>query len=276
MNANQLQIIRDWVQTFADGFRDAAGELPWVVAEKLVHMQRVATNMRELAQDLEWPAEQIHLAEALGWLHDTGRFIQYRDFGHFHDPTSANHGFLGADAIAAAPWFAELEETVRYTLETGVRFHNAKTIPPDVPADRLPQLKLIRDADKLDIFRVVAEGLEHDGFQDLISAWPGLAVNDTINPALLQEIQSHRQGDYAHVRSLADFLLLVISWIFALYYEPTRQRVYRDGMFATLARFLPQNPATRPILDEARHLLTHFDEAANVSPAAPSEQDIPC
>ena len=66
MNANQLQIIRDWVQTFADGFRDAAGELPWVVAEKLVHMQRVATNMRELAQDLEWPAEQIHLAEALG------------------------------------------------------------------------------------------------------------------------------------------------------------------------------------------------------------------
>ena len=109
------------------------------------------------------------------------------------------------------------EETVRYTLETGVRFHNAKTIPPDVPADRLPQLKLIRDADKLDIFRVVAEGLEHDGFQDLISAWPGLAVNDTINPALLQEIQSHRQGDYAHVRSLADFLLLVISWIFALY-----------------------------------------------------------
>ncbi len=122
----------------------------------------------------------------------------------------------------------------------------------------------------------MAEGLEHDGFQDLISAWPGLAVNDTINPALLQEIQSHRQGDYAHVRSLADFLLLVISWIFALYYEPTRQRVYRDGMFATLARFLPQNPATRPILDEARHLLTHFDEAANVSPAAPSEQDIPC
>lgn len=269
MNARQLQTVCDWVQTFADGFRDTAGELPWVVSEKLIHMQHVADNMRELAQELEWPAEEVRLAEALGWLHDAGRFIQYRDYGHFHDPTSANHGFLGADAVTAAEWFAGLAQPECKTLQTAIRFHNAKSIPPHVPAPQLPLLRLIRDADKLDIFRVVAEGLNRDGFQDLIRVWPGLSVAETINPVLLQEIQAHRQGDFANIRSLADFLLLVISWIFLLHYAPTRKRVDRDGMFATLARFLPQCPATGQILNEARHLLRHFDKSTSFSPPHP-------
>ena len=215
----------------------------------------LAANARDIARDLDWPPEEIRLAEALGWLHDVGRFDQFDRHGHFQDASSFNHGHHGADLAEHSGLLDDLDDESCACLLNGIRHHNAKCIPAGLPPDHLRFLQLLRDADKLDIFRVVTEGLERDGFRELAGLWPGVDLDGPLHPALLQDIASGRNGDIAHVRSLADFLLLQASWIYSLHFAPTRQRVRQRRVLDTLASRLPDLPDVRAIFDNLRRFL---------------------
>lgn len=269
MTADQLRQIRNWVETYAEGFRTAAADLPAPIALKLDHTRHVAENAREIARELGWAPEDVHTAEALGWLHDVGRFIQYAEFGHFHDATSFNHGQRGADVVRDSGLLADLDDESRAGLLDGIRHHNAKTIPADLPAARRRLLELIRDADKLDIYRVVIEGLERDGFRELANLWPHIDLKGPVHPRLLREFQTRRDVDVAHVRSLADFLLLQAFWIYDLHYEPTRDRIRRRHILETIGSYLPDQPAIREILGHLRTYL-QADAPREFPPNAPS------
>lgn len=252
MQSAQLRKIRDWVESYA---RAGRNDLPAAVALKLDHTRRVAENARDIARDLGWSPEDIDLAEALGWLHDVGRFAQFNEFGHFHDASSFNHGHRGADLVRDSGPLVDLDEESRATLLDGIRHHNAKTIPAGLPPDHVRFLQLIRDADKLDIFRVVAEGLVRDGFLELADLWPHIDLDGPINPLLLQEIRSRKQGDITHVKSLADFLLLEASWLYDLHWAPARARARHAHVLDTLAARLPSDPDVCTVLDEIRRFL---------------------
>lgn len=255
MTADQLDRIRDWLQAFVDSYRAADGVLPDAVALKLDHTRRVAENARDIARDLGWTPEDVDLAEALGWLHDAGRFAQFGDFGHFQDATSFNHGHRGADLVRDSGVLDNLDEKSRACLLDGIRHHNAKRIPSDLPPDHVRLLQLIRDADKLDIFRVVAEGVERDGFRELADMWPHIHLDGPVNPLLLGDIRARNQGDVAHVESLADFLLLEASWLCELHFAPARARARRARVLDTLAAHLPADPDVRAVLDGIRGFL---------------------
>lgn len=255
MTADQLDRIRDWLQAFVDSYRAADGVLPDAVALKLDHTRRVAENARDIARDLDWSPEDVDLAEALGWLHDVGRFAQFGEFGHFHDASSFNHGHRGADLVRESGVLDDLDEKSGGCLLDGIRHHNAKRIPAGLPPDHVRFLQLIRDADKLDIFRVVAEGLERDGFRELADMWPHIHLDGPIHPLLLQDIRARNQGDVAHVESLADFLLLEASWLCELHSAPARVRARRARVLDTLAAHLPADPDVRAVLDGIRGFL---------------------
>lgn len=255
MTEEQLERIRTGFLAFVEGFRDPAADLAPGLALKLEHTRRVAGHARDIARELGWSPEDVRMAEALGWLHDVGRFVQFAEFGHFHDASSFNHGQRGADVVEQSGMIAGLRAARRRCLLAAIRHHNAKTIPPAISRNCRPFLKLIRDADKLDIFRVVIEELERDGFRELADMWPHVALDGPVNPLLQREIRERRHGDVAHVRSLADFLLIEASWIYDLQYAPTRERVRRNGALEALAAYLPDDPATREILDDVRQVL---------------------
>lgn len=259
MTADQLQQIRNWVETYMEGFRAAPGNLPAPIALKLDHTRHVAENAREIARELGWVPEDVHAAEALGWLHDVGRFAQFAEFGHFHDATSVDHGLRSCEIVQAAGLLAMLPADERDGLLESVRHHNAKSIPPTISPAGLPFLKLLRDADKLDIYRVVIEGLKRDGFRELADLWPHIDLDGPVHPRLLREIHTRRDADVVHVLSLADFLLLQAFWIYDLHYEPTRDRIRRRRILETIGSYLPDQPAIREILG---HLRTYLQTGA--------------
>ncbi|MDY0149567.1 MAG: HD domain-containing protein [Kiritimatiellia bacterium] len=255
MTADQLHPIPLWVDAYVTQIHGADTPPPAALTLKLNHTRQVAANAREIAQQLDWPAHAVRLGEALGWLHDVGRFAQFAEFGHYHDATSFNHGWRGAEIVADAGLLASLSAISQACLLDGIRHHNAKTLPAEIAASSLPYLKLIRDADKLDIFRVVIEGLERDGFQELAAMWPHIDLHGPINPRLLQDIRAHQQADLLHVRSLADFLVLQASWMLTLNYAPTAHLAQERGVLDTLAAYLPGDPAADNFMNEMRDVL---------------------
>ena len=269
MTAAELIQIHAWVETYAESHRQASAGLPPPIALKLEHTRRVAENARLIARELNWPPEDIHTSEALGWLHDVGRFAQYAEHGHFHDATSVDHGLRGVQVVRDSGILDALPDAIHDCLLEGIRHHNAQSIPGSVPPHALPFLKLVRDADKLDIYRVVAEEIDRDGFRELASMWPHIDLDGPVSPGLLAEIRTQRNIDLRHIRTLADFLLLQAFWIYDLHYEPTRALIRQRRILETLETHLPPDPAVAAILEAIRSFLQDNAPPTPHLPAAP-------
>ena len=253
MNSEQLALIQVWFEKYVDGFCPSSSGLPSPLFLKRVHTRAVASNARLIACELDWSEEDIRMSEALGWLHDVGRFAQFAEFGHFHDAASVDHGLRGFEITAASGVLNSLSSPRREAILESIRHHNAKDIPPTPAPLTLRFLKLIRDADKLDIYRVVIDELRKNRFRELSKIWPHVRLDGPVNPDLLKEIQTRRNVDLIHVKSLADFLVLQAHWIYDLHYAPTRKQVRQRRILESLSTYLPAHPGAQEFFRQAEN-----------------------
>ncbi len=133
-----------------------------MIRHKVEHTFRVAGNCERIAASLGMNGEDVAFAWFLGLLHDIGRFEQVRRFGTFIDSVSVDHAEFGADLLFRENLIdsfltENLQEDELFLLETAIRLHNKLTLPEDLNQKTRRFCEIIRDADKADIFRVVAE-----------------------------------------------------------------------------------------------------------------------
>jgi hypothetical protein len=239
MDIVHLRKIKHWFQNYVDTFNDHNGQWHRFCEVKVDHCRRVAHEMRTLSKSLNWLPTGVLVAEAIGWLHDIGRFSQFRDFGTFSDAQSVNHGVRGWQVILQSNIVSDLPDNEQQSILDAVYFHNGKALPGDLGKESLAMLKLIRDADKLNIFYVVYDALVQDGFQDLQHMLPHIKMDGPINPIILNELRWKRACSLTEVRSLTDFMLLQLSWIYDINYLPTFQQIAQRDIIANLLSYLP-------------------------------------
>ncbi len=248
----QLQGTVDWFVGYTQTFASGDGRFHPPLQLKVAHSKRVADNARKLAVDLGWNPAEANGAEALGWLHDIGRFSQFAEFGTFTDATSINHGERGWEIIQKAGILSMLQPSEQKILLAGIRYHNAKTEPDHLNKESLRFLKLIRDADKLDIFHIVLDSVKKDGFQDLPGMLPQVNLAASLSPKVLREVQKHRSCSIEDVRSLEDFLLMQLSWIYDLNYPAALELVSERGMVGRIEQHLPKKRQVWQVVQTAR------------------------
>ena len=119
--------------------------------------------------------------------------------------------------------------------------------PPELAGEDLPaDLALlrdvahtVRDADKLDIFRVLENLVATTDWRRDRTAFWNLSPDDRPNPEVVKAIAERRPVDYQHIRSLADFVLIQVGWMVSGLYFRTSRRICRDrGHLAFRRRFL--------------------------------------
>ncbi|NCC77879.1 MAG: HD domain-containing protein, partial [Clostridia bacterium] len=83
-------------------FYDEQGRENRFLALKTIHTGHVAQNARAIAEAITAPPiPDPDMAEAVGWLHDVGRYTQLTEFGSFYDANTINHGQRGRDVLEA-------------------------------------------------------------------------------------------------------------------------------------------------------------------------------
>lgn len=124
---------------------------------KIAHMIRVKDINTLFAQRLGLNQEQVNLATAIGLLHDIGRFVQVKKYNTFIDPISVDHSEAGADLLFKEGLIKELIDDRNYDfiIEKAIRNHGKFEIEKGLDEKTLLQCKLIRDADKTDIYNVM-------------------------------------------------------------------------------------------------------------------------
>lgn len=112
--------------------------------------------------------------------------------------------------------------------------------------------RLIRDADKLDIFHIVYHALIRDGFQDLPKMLPQVQLDGAINPVVIDPLRKDRACSFGEVKSLGDFLLFQLSWVYDINFVPTMKQIAHRNILSYIAQWLPKNdPAINDLLTNA-------------------------
>ena len=240
-----LASLRRHFEAFAARFADEGG-LPYPLELKRRHSARVGQFARRIARELGWGGWDQAAAEGAGWLHDVGRFPQFARFATFQDHRSLDHGEEGFRLLEAEPFLEAWPPEERPRLASAVRFHNKRDVPPSCPELHRPLTLLIRDADKLDVFEVVQDAIDEGRIGEILS---GVSLDAPPSPEFLAELQ-HGQTSvaYRHLYSLADFLLLQLSWIYNMNYPISFRLLSASGVLDRLVSRLPETPPVQSLV----------------------------
>lgn len=215
---------------YVDGFRGADGELPAMMRLKRVHTGFVVKNAELIADGEKFDADTREAALAAALLHDTGRYEQLRLYNTFRDSDSVDHAVFSHDIVKEKGWLemAFADARTRAAVLKAVLYHNRREIPSglDVLAETCSHV--VRDADKLDIFRVLEDQVAHTDWRSDSRAFWNLAVSAPPNPTVIDCIERRQPVDYQHIKSLSDFVLIQIGWMISGLHFATSRRLCRE------------------------------------------------
>jgi hypothetical protein len=223
-----------YVATFAQG-----GSLPFLLQLKYDHSLRVAENCRTLALHSGWSAEEVETAYLVGLLHDTGRFSQFREYRTFLDRNSVDHAARGTQILHTFNVLHDLPSARRRLVHEAVSLHNRKILPPALKPLIARYASLIRDADKIDIFRVVLDAIDDGSIALMPELTFQLDLKGPLSPDTLVCLRERKAIAYEQIRSLNDLVVLLLSWIYELSFEASRDLIRVAKVPDRIRAFLP-------------------------------------
>jgi putative nucleotidyltransferase with HDIG domain len=250
MDEAQAAGVREWFSVYVDRFR-SGGALSPALELKLDHSLRVAADAAEIARESGWPAGAVRTARTLGLLHDVGRFPQFAEFGTFNDSRSVDHGDRGLQVLEREGTLADLDGTCRRGILDGVRHHNARALPEGLADESLRLARAVRDADKLDICRVVLQALDGGQADATAGLLGGLDPRASPSADVLDCLRQGHVVASKTVRNLADLLLLQASWVYDVNYPAAMRRLRDRRVLERIQRGLPDDPEVGEVVRRA-------------------------
>lgn len=242
MSGPDLASFREFLGRYVDGFLTGDPAFDENIEIKRDHSLRVAGHASRIADSLGLAPDLDTACRLAGLFHDLGRFEQYRDFRTFDDRSSVDHGRLGAAVLGRTPALDRTFGRVRRLVRAAVMLHNRRRLPPAAPQDCLLVTRVVRDADKLDIFRVM---LAHFAPQRALNPVVTLGLKDqpgAWSASIAADIRGRRLADYGSMAYVNDFKLLLLSWVYDLNFPAARQALARSGLLHGLIALLPDAP----------------------------------
>lgn len=172
-----------WLTNYISEFKTEEPCIKQNIDLKEEHTEKVVLEAISLAKVLGWGERDVCLAGLIARFHDLARFEQFTQYQTFKDKDSRDHGDWGAELFEELNPLPQLTGEDRRILLTAIRYHNKKLISEELTGRELLHCRLIRDADKIDIYRVVTQS-------DVSFVGVGKIEKNTISPyfSLLPEL----------------------------------------------------------------------------------------
>lgn len=212
---------------------------------KREHSLRVLDNARILVHDLDLCEDDARTVLLAALYHDLGRFPQLEEYGTLNDAESEDHGKISVRALLRRGLLDDLVKEARRAVVGAVFLHNKRCVPSGLPGLMDTALRVVRDSDKLDIFRVMIDNLNEAACRDNPTVVLGLKYDGTAYTSGIAEAVGRGElADYRSMRWINDFKLLLLAWVYDLNFTASRRLLAQRGMARTVADMLP---ATREL-----------------------------
>lgn len=268
------------INTFAEYVRnyDPSDEK---IKLKIDHTYRVAGMCQRIAESLGLSEPDVDIAWLLGMLHDIGRFEQIRRFGTFNDAQSVDHAEFGADLLfkeglirkfaegyyeeceLARSGNEEAEQIIKNNehhnkdtglLEMAIRQHNKYRVKEDLTERQRMFCDILRDADKVDIFKVNAD-IPMEIIYDVTTEE---LKNGVITKEVLESFYKKETVLKSVRRSAVDHIVGHISLLFELVYKESYRQAREQGYVYKLLDFKSDVPEVNAEFDDMRKYVDEF------------------
>lgn len=241
MEQSQLDELYVWFDTYVQTYNDIDTEGFRNILLKVEHTRKVCEIMALLAAEEGLSPEEARIATAVALLHDVGRFPQFRRWRTFRDSDSDNHARLGIEVLREQSLLDRLPAAERLLIEEAVRFHNLLALPLRFRSPTALYIRLIRDADKLDIWRIFLDYFRQPENLRPSAVTLGFPDLPEVTPTCIRELAAGRVIRLEDIRVLNDFKLLQISWVYDLNFRSSCRLLQQRGYIAALAATIPLN-----------------------------------
>ena len=208
---------------------------------KAKHTLKVMNASKKIAKSLKMEKEDIKLAQIIGLLHDIGRFEQIKTYNTFNDNESVNHGELGIKILFDENLIRKFIKDDKYDsfIRIAIYNHNRLKIQDELSPKELLFAKIIRDADKVDIFRV----LEESSIEAIYNC--DCMENEEISPDILEDFFENKSINYINRKTNADKCVTYMAYIFDFNFNYSIKIIKKNKCIEKLAsRIKFKNPKT--------------------------------
>ncbi len=248
--------LQSWFEIYVSGFASDDPRIQENMDLKAAHTRRVRAAILDIGASLKLPTADLCMAEATAWLHDIGRFEQYTRYGTFMDHRSEDHAALGVKVIEKSGVLDQLKHLDSHMIKRVVGSHNRAELPHGEDERTLFFLRLLRDADKIDIWRVVATYYQHSNGHRNAAIELNLPDLPEISPPVYETLMNGSLVRMADLRTLNDFKLLQMGWIYDVNFPRTFQIVREKGYLEAIRDALScMSTRTSDVYSRARSYL---------------------
>ena len=233
-----LSEMHGWMAAYMKSFYSADAEVQQGILIKETHTGYVTANCVELAKNLNFSRHDTELAEIIGLFHDVGRFRQYSLYKTFNDADSEDHADLGLKVIDELDFFSRLDAADLEIVRFAIQQHNKKTIAPTDDERKILFAKVIRDADKLDIYRVLEPFLAQENADRMPKFIKGVARPE-VSPDFVEKFVRGEQTDYREIRTNGDRKIVRLMWLYDINFAWTMKKIVERGYIEKIVENLP-------------------------------------
>lgn len=209
---------------------------------KVDHTFRVANLCERIGKTVDSDTDLLWLC---GVLHDIGRFEQVRRFNTFSDAISVDHALLGSQLLfdegLLDRFKVNLDDSQLRLLKLAISNHSLYKIENGLSDIEQTYCNVLRDADKIDIFRVNCdtplEDIYNFSTEELKKSPVGDDVKNCFNKhtAVLRSLKKYP----------ADFIVGHICLVFELVYPISTRIAKEQGYIDKLLSFQSDNNETK-------------------------------
>ncbi|MCB2196532.1 MAG: HD domain-containing protein [Bacteroidetes bacterium] len=242
-----VEKYKNWFTHYTQKIIDKYPDLSENIEIKVDHCWKVSAEIVGLARNLRLPESDVLLAEIIGLFHDVGRFRQYVRYQTFSDSKSQNHAELALDVLQEYEVLNDLSDEEQEIIQKAILNHSRAEIIPDENEKVNFCSKLIRDADKLDIWRLITEYYMVKEQKENMTLQLELPDEDEVTDEVLEAILNKQVVLKESMKTLNDFKLLQIAWLFDLNFSYSIQRVYKKRYLNKIFDSLPHNDKIKQV-----------------------------
>ncbi|MDD5064794.1 MAG: HD domain-containing protein [Phycisphaerae bacterium] len=241
MEQEQLKKLKAWFDDYAAGFYGSDKVVNANLKLKEEHSRRVCEEMSYLTDELGLSSNQKRIADAIAILHDVGRFKQFVKHRTYSDFKSLNHCLLAVEVIRQEKVLEQADKREKELIEKAIEYHGLIEMPAGLEEETLLFARLIRDADKLDIFYVVMEYSEqYRNDPQKFTLELEFPDNSGYSAEVIEAILCGRRIEYKKLQTLNDMMLCQLGWVYDVNFPATLKRIKHRRFLEKIFDFLPK------------------------------------
>lgn len=187
---------------------------------KYDHTLRVVDFAKIICQNEKCNEEETSVAIICSLLHDIARFEEWT---RYHSWNEIDHGDLGFEILSNNDYVLKyVSDKYKTTVLSTVKYHNKIDIPDNLDNFTLKILKIVRDADKLDILNTQYNPYNDKSLTLNLDYTKKYNINDSIVENFINEKMLERNK----VNNTCEDIVFYLSYLFDINYRTSFKIIY--------------------------------------------------